>query len=276
MSIIGRNNFHDAQDFDQALRRHGGRNPKRALCFGDSWLQYPTRPIDINKCLARKFRDTLFLNESVAGRDSAQWKLALPRIQREVGSYQFDAIILSTGGNDVVGDELYEFVKTAGQAQSLGSTPWRNVPAQVLDHIRLESFEHALRYAMNDFNEVVQYRDMYSPRSIIYVHTYDYIYPSGQPWRLGKIKAGPWVKPAFDSVGLTDPAQQRIVTNWLLDQFARELGDYASRHPNMRVVNSLGVIRSPSLWGNEIHPTEAGFDSIVRQRWIPALTGVLR
>ena len=140
---------------------------------------------DIEKQLARRFRGTLFLNEGVAGRDSAQWKLGLPRVQREIGALRFDAILLSIGGNDVVGEELREFVKTPAQAQSVGTTNWGVIPPEVFDHVRLDIFEYALGYAIRDFREVVQYRDMYSRGTVLFAHTYDYIYPDGAPFRLG-------------------------------------------------------------------------------------------
>lgn len=249
---------------------------KRALCFGDSWFQYVPHPTDINKQLARVFKGTLFLSKGVAGRDSARWKIGLPEVLRAIGNYQFDAILLSTGGNDVAGKELREFVKTAEQPQSPGSTAWGEIPAAVRDHIRLETFEHALRYVIKDIKEVVQYRDMNSHGSTIYLHTYDHIWPTGIPFKLAGVKAGPWVKPHFDRVGLTDPQQQRIVAKWLIDQFARELRAFASQHPNMTLVDSRGTLTSKQQWENEIHPTAKGFELIARQCWVPRLTGVLR
>jgi hypothetical protein len=272
--IIGPNNFSRLADYDAATRKNPG--VKRALCFGDSWFQYPPGPIDINKRLARAFRSTLFLSEGVAGRDSASWKAGLPRIQREIGSYQFDAILLSNGGNDVVGEEMKEFVKTASQAQSAGSTQWGQIPPEVYDHVRLDRFEVALHYAITDFQEVVGYRDATAPGSIIFLHTYDYIYPSGDAYKLGPITVGPWVKPALDEVGLTDPDEQRIVTSWLLDQFAAALKAYASAKPNFRVIDSRGTLKSKRSWGNEIHPTASGFAAITKQCWVPQLTGVLK
>ena len=270
---IAQNNLSRVADYDRAVRDHP--EAKRALCFGDSWFQYPPDPIDINKQLARKFKGTLFMSEGVAGRDSASWKIGLPRIQREIGSYQFDAILFSNGGNDVVGEEMFEFVKSAGQLQSVGSTNWGPIPPEVYDHVRLDRFEVALQYAITDFKEVVDYRDTSSPQSIIFVHTYDYIYPSGDPFELGPITVGPWVKPALDGVGLTDPAGQRVVTGWLLDQLAAALKSYASLKPNFRVVDSRGVLTSKRQWANEIHPTKSGFAAISRERWIPQLTGIL-
>jgi hypothetical protein len=273
MPIIGNNNLGTMAAYAAAL----AKNPdaKRCLAFGDSWFQYPPRPIDIEKQLAKRFRDTLFLNEGVAGRDSAQWKLGLPRVQREIGAFRFDAILLSIGGNDVVGEELREFLKTPAQAQSVGTTSWGVIPPEVFDHVRLETFEYALGYAIGDFREVVQYRDMYSRATIIFAHTYDYIYPDGDPFRLGPVTVGPWAKPALEDVGLVDPAKQRIVTNWLVDEFARALFEYASQVPNFRVVDSRGTLSSRRQWENEIHPVKSGFAAIVDACWVPALTGIL-
>lgn len=270
---IAPNNLSTFAAYNKAVQAHPGA--KRALCFGDSWFQYPLLPVDLNKLLARAFRNTLFMNEGVPGRDSAQWKIALPRIQREIGAFQFDAILLSNGGNDIVGAEMQEFVKTASQAQSAGTNDWGAIPPEVFDHVRLETFQHALEYTVKDIKEIIQYRDATSPKSIVFVHTYDYIYPDGRKYTLGPITAGPWVKPALDRVGLTDAKQQRVVTSWLLDQFARSMKAFASQTPNMRVIDSLGTLSSPKQWGNEIHPTATGFAAIAKKCWVPALTGVL-
>jgi hypothetical protein len=273
MAIIGQNNFSDRARYGKAVLN----NPKapRALCFGDSWFQYVPHPTDLNKQLAKAFRGTLFLNEAVAGRDSVSWKAGLPRVQREIADFRFDAILLSNGGNDIVGQELPEFIKTAAQAQSIGATAWGELPEEVCEYVRLETFEHALAYAIKDFKEVVQYRDMYAPDSIVYVHTYDYVYPSGSAFKLGPFKLGPWVKPYLEAVSLADPAAQRILTRWLQDQYRRELKAFVSQNRNMRLIDSLGTLTTAQQWENEIHPTAKGFEKIAKRCWVPALTGLL-
>jgi hypothetical protein len=273
MAIIGANNFSTIAAYARAVERLP--DAKRCLCFGDSWFQYPPRAIDIEKQLARTFRDTLFLNEGVAGRGSAQWKLGLPRVQREIGTFRFEAILLSIGGDDVVGEELGEYLKTPGEPQATGPTAWGPIPPDVFAYVRLELFAYALDYAIKDLREVVQYRDMHSRDSIVFAHTYDYIYPDGAPFVLGPLKVGPWAKPALDHVGLVDPVRARIVTNWLLDQFARALEAFAAQTANMRIVDSRGTLTSKRQWQNEIHPTRAGFAAIARECWVPALTGLL-
>ena len=269
---IGRNNL-PLDQFGKAVTRFP--DAKRALCFGDSWFQYVPRPTDLNKQISRLFKDTLFLREGVAGRDSAMWKAALPRIQREIGQYQFHAILLSNGGNDIVGEELGEFVKHFDQPQSPGDMQWGEIPEPVFNHIRLDTFAHSLRYAIKDIMSVVQCRDLFSPNTRVFVHTYDYIWPSGIGYRLGPIKTKPWVKPFLDDVGLTDPSKQRV-TSWLVDQFARELRALVSQHANMTVVDSRGCLKTKQQWENEIHPTASGFETIARKCWKPALSGTLR
>jgi len=270
---IGRNNLTRDQ-FPAGIAKYP--DAKRALCFGDSWFQYVPHPTDLNKQVSKLFKGTLFLREGVAGRDSAMWKAGLPRIQRQIGAYQFDAILLSNGGNDIVGEELKEFVKRPSQPQSTGGMPWGEIPEPVFDHIRLETFAHALRYATKDILSVVQCRDLYAPKSRVFVHTYDYIWPTGIGYKLGLFKIKPWVKPYLDEAGLRDATQQRVLTTWLVDQFARELKAMVSQHANMSLIDSRGCLRQERQWENEIHPTASGFEAIAKKCWKPALSNFLQ
>lgn len=248
----------------------------RALCFGDSWFQYVPHPTDLNKQLARLFRGTLFLREGHAGRDSAMWKAALPRIESHIATYRFDAILLSSGGNDIVGEEMFEFVKKAEDPQRAGATDWGVLPPEVRDHVHLETFAVALQYAITDLRRVVELRDRHSPASTIYVHTYDYIFPNGKAFKLGPIKLGPWVKPALDGVGLTDAKRQRTLTSWLVDRFALALQALVSQNRNMILVDCRGTLKTAAQWENEIHPTAKGFETLAKNCWKPLLTGKLK
>lgn len=269
------NRFDRENLFKAAVDKHP--DAKRALFFGDSWFQYPFEPKDLAKQIPRLFKSSLFFNHSVAGRASAQWKRGLGRVQNLIRKYDFDAILLSGGGNDVVGEELKEFVKKEDELQTGGRIDWGGpVPEVVRKHLRLDIFDKSLGFAMADLSLVVKLRDRFSPRSFIYVHTYDQIFPDGRGFR-GVGKA--WVQPALKSVGLTDPGHQRELTNWLLAQFARRLeklvNDNNSRNDTMRLVNSLGTLTKPAQWENEIHPTDAGFRKIAEECWVPALREVL-
>lgn len=262
------------RDFEASIRDNP--NWPRALCFGDSWMNYPPHPVDLDKQLRRLFRRTAFINESKAGRESSQIKTLLPELRDLLASYRFTALLVSMGGNDVVGDELAEYVKPADEPQSSSSNDWGVVPASVRDHIRLSAFGAGLRFLIEDFRRVIAARDQQSPHTEIVVHNYDYIHPNGKPFKLLGVKAGPWVKPHLELVGLNDPRRQRELTSWLIDQFTRVLGELISQTPRMRLVDSRGVLGKASDWDNEIHPKSAGFRRIAETRWKPVLGGLLR
>src|SRR4051812_22690691 len=101
----------DIKRFETAIAGHPAW--PRAMCIGDSWFQYPPDPIDLTHQLRAIYKKTVFWNDSQAGRESARLKRALPHIRDALGAYQFDALLVSMGGNDVVGSELAEFVKPA-------------------------------------------------------------------------------------------------------------------------------------------------------------------
>lgn len=246
-------------------------NWPRAICLGDSWFQYPPKPIDLHKQLRKLFTKTHFWNDSLAGRESGQIKSILPRVREALGTYRFNAMLLSMGGNDVVGSELREYVKTIWEPQSYGSSDWGVVPKPVRDHIRLSAFEQALRYVVEDYRQVIQLRDQEVSTCEIVVHTYDYPWPDGTPFKLGGFKAGPWLKPYFDEVGMTNPNDQRTTAVWLIDQFARVLKELVSQTQRMRLVDSRDVLKSKSQWGNEIHPRAEGFRRLARDNWRPVL-----
>lgn len=243
----------------------------RAMFLGDSWFQYPPNPIDIHKKLRSTFKKTHFWNDSKAGRESGDIKQIIRRAARALGEFQFNALVLSMGGNDVVGTELVEFVKRADEPQSYGQTRWGVIPPPVRDHIRLSTFEAALAYVVEDYKQVIGIRNREAPHCEIVAHTYDYPWPDGTPFKLLGIKAGPWLKPYLDDVGMTKPADQRETAIWLIDQFARVLNELTSQTSRMRLVDARGTLKTRAHWQNEIHPNKAGFTKLVNEVWKPAL-----
>ena len=103
------------QEFEATVRAH----PKwpRALCFGDSWFNYPLAPVDLHKQLRRGFRRTAFLNESKAGRESADVKELLPGLRRR---YALDFVIINgenaAGGFGITEAILQELIEAVADA----------------------------------------------------------------------------------------------------------------------------------------------------------------
>jgi hypothetical protein len=258
--------------FRKLVEKH--REWPRVLCFGDSWMQYPPHPTDLHKQLRRLFKHTAFLNESRPGRESAEIKALMPRLRALLGDFQFDVLVVSMGGNDVVGNELAEYVKTADEPQTPAAVAWGVVPPEVRDHIRLSSFDLALRYLVDDYRRVIGARDEAAPACEIVAHNYDYVWPDGRAFKLAGVKAGPWIKPQLDAVGLVGIERQRVVSSWLIDQFTRVMQALVSQTPRMRLVDARGTL-TRNQWANEIHPTEGGFRRLAEQAWRPVLGGLL-
>ena len=269
------NNFENFNRFADAANDHPSW--PRALLFGDSWFQYPGGgEIDIEKQLPRLFTKTLFLNEGVAGRDSKMYKAGRDRVTRELGDGHFTALLLSMGGNDIVGNELQEYVKKKDDPQNLGARPWGIIPWQVRDHIRLSAFEAGLHFLRDDFVEMFDRCRRVRTDCEIFVHNYAYIWPNNKAFKLGPIKAGPWVYPYLFAVGLTDVDDMRVVTCWLIDQFTALLNELVSQVPRVHLIDAREALPSARSWDNEIHPKGPGFKLIATDYWAPVLKGFLK
>jgi hypothetical protein len=264
----------ERQRFIDATHKFPSR--PRVYCLGDSWFQYPLLSTDVHKVLRTALANqAIFYNNSVAGQTSAKIKSKLKFVQAELGEWgSFDALLVSMGGNDIVGDELAQYVKTKDEAQS-PAHPFGGVPTVVDTFLRLSAFAQGLDFLRDDFLRVMQMRNAVAPACAILFHTYDYPFPNGKPFKLGPIEKGPWMQPAFIDVGLTNLADQRTVAIWLIDQFAALLSGLANASTNVHLIDSRGALPNPSDWGNEIHPNTAGFKHIAMNFWLPTLRGVL-
>jgi hypothetical protein len=264
----------EIKDFENGIAEHPDR--PRVICFGDSWFNYPLKLIDLNKQLERLYRKAYFYNESVLGRESGELKKLRPRLQQLLQHYQFDVLLLSMGGNDVVGSELREFIKRGSEPQDFGTRAWGRVPALVNQHIHLASFESALRYIASDYQQIVDLRNQVRPDCEIVMHNYDYPWPDGKAYKLfGKKLAGPWIKPFMEEVDVNDFASQRLICSWLIDQFTEVQRELASRNQRIRCVDSRGLVIKAADWDNEIHPKRAGFRRIAEVAWKPVLDSLL-
>jgi hypothetical protein len=260
--------------FNDGIAEHPNR--PRVICFGDSWFNYPGALIDLHQQLKRQYRKAFFYNESVIGRESSDIKNLRPRLKNLLQDYQFDVMLLSMGGNDVVGSELREFVKLPDEPQNFGTRHWGRLPALVSKHVHLASFESALRYIASDYQQLIDLRNLVAPDCEIVIHNYDYPWPNGKPYKLlGKKFAGPWIQPFMLEAGIKAFADQRLVCTWLIDQFTVVQKELASTNTGIRCVDSRNMVIAAKDWDNEIHPKRAGFSRIAQQAWVPVLNALL-
>ena len=254
---------------------------RRVYCVGDSWFQYPIHPVSVVRQLERAYRKTaLFLNDSKAGGEAeVVFQRIKPRLREKLQPLRLDAVLLSLGGNDIIGEELKTLLKSPADPQpslpDIDDPLEGDYPPDVWDYVRLVEFERSLRGLRDFYLDVVLTRDEERPSTTIVAHTYAGVFPSGRKYTLGPLKVGPWIKPYFKDVGLTDAARVRAVVRWLLEGFEGMLDDVAANHANVVVVHSLDALDDPSWWDNEIHPTREGFRELVEGFWMPELDPLL-
>jgi lysophospholipase L1-like esterase len=184
--------------------------------------------------------------------------LAVPQF-----AYQWDAILLSGGGNDLM-DSAPELLRKI------------DVPSNnAADYVENGALGQLLANVQAAYQNIVAVRDSDSSRSKgkpIYVHTYDYPTPRNSPARfLGAGVLGPWLYPAFHLADI--PEQMWIpVSDFLVDRLAEAILALDARTgsrplPGVSVVDTrntlnrarLGSVTSDGDWANEIHPNTTGY-----------------
>ena len=262
------------------LERLRDRPALARLAFeGDSWFSYPgLRGGNLYSRLSRRYsREAASLQMAEPGDVIASVMAGCQhQLLREAFEvHRIDVLLYSGGGNDVVGDDLRDLVKPAGEPQS--GMPMRfvglRVPDVVFDHLSLRRFDHALQRIEAGFHTILDLRDKYRPGSVVVGHSYDYARPSGRGFRVAGLSRGPWLRPFFDEAGVPRAKQQDVVM-FLIDQFARALAGVVATRSNFIVVDSRGTLRD-NEWADEIHPSSDGFARLVEECWMPVLDPLL-
>jgi hypothetical protein len=256
-------------------RRPKGKKPRPAqatqldfLAIGDSWFDYPLNGNDIsltNTAIAAQLAQIgnpppLVLNYALYGQattavltyenqqriidaasDPTQWLNGAP-----------DAILVSMGGDDLVGDQFAIYLDYQGSG---------------LDAAR---FQGALDSVTASYMDLFALRDAIAPGKPVIGHCYDYAIPNG--W--APICAGPWLQPSLDFSGY-DLAEGLAIVSSMIDRFTTTLHGLAAVPNNNFVLidtrkTLARVAGVQNGWANELHPYPAGF-ALLAQKWLTAL-----
>lgn len=260
-----------------ARRRHRKANKLKAatlqldfLAIGDSWFDYPVNDYGVpwtNQDIAAQLQTIgnpppIILPLALHGNpmtttmglsnqkqyvvniaNSGQWLSGSP-----------DAILVSGGGDDVVGDQFLVYLDYFGGKLS---TRIQGV---------IDSIEASYQ-ALFDF------RDLHAPNTPIFGHCYDYAIPNGA----GVLFQGPWLWPSLDFAGY-DYADGLDIVKDTIDRLYNMLsGLESTKKYNFHLVDTRGTLTRdtshPLGWANEIHPYSAGFLALAN-KFIPALRAV--
>ncbi len=246
--------------FEEQLRR----NPAapRIVSEGDSWFSYPFHRNTIDHldaslgrenpfCLLRLERNSDELLQILSGRQKL-------RLRRILSRYPVDALLMSGGGNDLLGPDLNALLRA--QTDSTG----------IEGLLHGERIRRRLRQLRDAYRDLLAIRDDFRPECRVYVHGYDYPIASGRPTRrFGFVLSGPWIRPALEDHGIREPETQQQVLRTLLDGLNEMLAGLARTRRRFVHVDLRGTL-SADQWRDEVHPTSGGF-AMVAERFQAAL-----
>lgn len=235
------------------------RPPLRILAEGDSWFDFPFggKPFRGGDVIER-LRDIIpfpILNLAVRG-DEVRSMLGCAQRQRlrqllEDPGRDFNVLLFSGGGNDIVGDPFRLWLRD--RAISGGD------PARALNDAAIGCILQVVRTAYEDLFDLRDQIVARTPgRSItVFCHGYDWAIPSGN----GVCGFGPWLKPSLEDRGWRQPAEARAIVKEALSRFADLLEDISRQYADVVVVRTQGTL-GPTEWNDELHPNREGFPKI--------------
>lgn len=226
----------------------------RILAEGDSWFHYPVPTFG---GIIPKLADRIgveILNLAKAG-DEVRFMLGVGE-RKELANQlrngspaggQWDVLLFSGGGNDIVADPMMIWLKDFDP----------NIPPGQL--INQPRFDSALALLRAGYQDLIGLRDTLSPNTHLIFHGYDFPIPDGR----GICGFGPWLRPSFEARGFPGIQPGQIVIREMLVQFVSMLNTLATAHPKVTVLQTQGTLPSvTSSWHNELHPSRDGFNKI--------------
>lgn len=188
--------------------------------------------------------------------------------------YDWHAILLSGGGNDLIDDAKRIIKKSTG-----GNS---NVPAAYCDESALQQ---TLLDVSNGYTQIVKWRDRKGstcPGCPIITHTYDWTTPRNAPARFFGLKLkGPWLYKALIQAQVPKP-MWIPVSDYLLGRLGQTIESLESSLPNFKVAKTQGTLVRAELdttlfsndWADEIHPSMKGYDKLAKKVAISLLNAV--
>ncbi len=270
--------FRDAEAFEIRREREPTAESPPLMTIGDSWLLDFDGWSDLASSL-RELGYSFVGGEFAASPGMLLAQMAkdkylddVKRFLRSPGANPPKALLLGGGGNDVVDSDpladppklppLLRLLAASSQAEPL-------VEEEVHKFIDVElgGYYEKIINAVRSVTAVP-----------ILIHAYDHPIPDGRPLKHnGKVLSGPWLQPVFIErvynipeypTGSADLTRAREVMRRLIDRLNRVVAGFADEHRKIYHVNLTGTLAAHSgdpanyatLWDNELHANDAGFD----------------
>jgi len=253
------------------MRTSHAKDNGLVLAVGDSWFDYPL--YDILKKLEDEHGYTAasaaHAGQAVEAMASQGGQIdQLARLFEKVAALGQvpKAILVSGGGNDIAGKEF-------GMLLNNATSPIGGWNAEILDGLIQQRIATAYRTLIAAIQTVAQYY-LHEELPVV-VHGYDYPVPDGRGVLGGFwVLPGPWLEPGFHEKRFEDLAMNVKLMHDIIDRFNAMLTALV-RDPafaNVHYIDLRGTLKTQlagdvykQTWGNELHPTEAGFSTIANR-----------
>ncbi|MCG8684734.1 MAG: hypothetical protein MI892_07665 [Desulfobacterales bacterium] len=251
----------DTVEFKKHIENHP--NDTKLLAEGDSWFAYPRRfyffgkDANIIDHLADK-PGLAILNTSRNGDEAADMMSGDQKLSllKRLKHMDFDAMLFSGGGNDLVGRYDFGFLIN----EKKGSMDWKACINK--DHLDIKIQQLELVY-MEMMERILDLK----PKFKVITHTYDLALPSKEGFELFDIipMGKSWMYPYMENKKIHDYNDQKKIIHSILKRFKRSLNKVGKKYKdNLIVVDTHGCVAEDE-WRNEIHPTPAGFDKVANK-----------
>jgi hypothetical protein len=241
---------------------------------GDSWFNYPWTDIlrlledehgyDVES--AAHFGDTVEEMAYFGGQLERFSRLLEKQLRR--GRVP-KAILLSAGGNDLVGTDDF------GMLLDHANSPAAGINQQVVSGLIDQRVRLSYITILSAISEVC--REWIQRPLPVLIHGYDYSVPDGRGFLGGwAILPGPWLEPGFREKGFARMQARKKMVRELVDHFNGMLQGVVAL-PEFSHVTYIDLRKTLSTgrhykqyWDNEMHPTVKGF-RLVTDRFVEVL-----
>lgn len=224
------------------------------LAEGDSWFCYPKRvgphqiddaPSDLIEQLAERYA---VFTEAKPGDVAITMRGFINEengLIAEIGRLNADILLLSAGGNDLLGNGRLKRFLEAGD---------REIP----DYTRTVPYSNTFWAAVDAIEVMIRQSLRQHPQLQVVIHGYDYAIPTG---------TGPWLQEPMDALGIPRVKHSDIARR-ITDQFNRALSELTDaintdlRTERVHYVDLRNTISDPNHWRDELHPTTDGFAAL--------------
>lgn len=232
----------------------------RVVAEGDSWFLHPLIDDVIDQLSGGQQPRMAIKSFAGAGEMlSTMW-----RVNKLLDAAEMEGariMLLSGGGNDVLGDQFPAFLNS-----------WTADNGRGVGRLLNENFETKLRHLRSIYEQVASEARRKVPRAVLVTHCYDYVRPGVEKPDAAKFEAkGKWLGKHLDAAGITNSEERNDLLRHVIDRFYDDVLGTISNERNVLRVDTRGSVGNHE-WYDEIHPDGSGF-SAVALRILRALDG---